>query len=126
MTTPYTNKDEWAISKNYENWSAFNDKNPNALVNDTIDDMLEEATEIINENIGSFNVNIDDARFLARVKKLNNRMVTRMRQIQMGQGLPGKIPMFSPNDFLIDRERKYLKSTIGVVLDYRVLGGVGI
>lgn len=50
-------------------------------------------------------------------------MVTRMRQIKLGQGLPGKIPMFSPNDFLIDRERRYLQSTIGVVLGYRGIGG---
>lgn len=123
MTTPYTNKDEWAVSKNTESWSDFDYKHPNALVNDTIDDMLEEATEIINENIGSFNVNIDDARFLSRVRKLHNRMVTRMRQIQLGQGIPGKLPMFSPNDFLQERERKYLKSTIGVVLGYRGIGG---
>lgn len=88
--------------------------------------MLEEATEIINENIGCFNVNITDERFLSRVKKLNNRMTTRMRQIQLGQGLPGKIPMFSPNDFLIERERKYLQSTIGVVLRYRVIGVIGV
>lgn len=87
--------------------------------------MLEEATEIINENIACYQVNIDDERFLSRVKKLNNRMVSRMRQIQLGQGLPGKIPMFSPNDFLIDRERKYLKSTIGVVLGFRGIGGTG-
>ena len=126
MTTPYTNKDEWAKSKNHANWGAFANSIPNALLNDTVDDMLEEATEIINENIGSFNVNITDERFLSRVKKLNNRMVTRMRQIQLGQGLPGKIPMFSPNDFLIDRERKYLQSTIGVVLKFRVIGMVGI
>ena len=126
MTTPYNNKDEWAISQNYAGWIDFEHKNPNALVSETIDDMLEEATDIINEKIGSFNINITDDRFLSRVKKLHNRMVARMRQIQKGQGLPGKIPMFSPNDFLIDRERKYLKSTVGVVLEYRVLGGFAI
>ncbi len=126
MTTPYTDKEEWAISKNYESWADFENKHPNALLNDTIDDMLEEATEIINEKIGSNDVNITDTTYLSRVKKLHNRMVTRMRQIQLGQGLPGKIPMFSPNDFLQDRERKYLQSTVGVVLGYRVLGVIGI
>lgn len=126
MTIPYTDKDEWAISQNYDSWDAFDYSNPNAVLNDTIDDNLEEATEIINENIGSYNINIDDARFLPRVKKLNNRMVTRMRQIKLGQGLPGKIPMFSPNDFLIERERKYLQSSVGVVLGFRVIGGVGV
>lgn len=92
----------------------------------TIDGYLEEATEIINENIGCFDVNITDARFLTRVKKLNNRMATRMRQIDKGQGMVEKIPMFSPNDFLIERERSYLQSTVGVVLGYRGIGAVGV
>lgn len=122
MTTSYNNKNEWAISNKYESFDDFEFKHPGALINETLEDMQEEATEIINENIGSFNVNITDVRFLSRVKKLHNRMVTRMRQIQIGQGLPGKIPLFSPNDFLIERERKYLQSTIGVVLGYRVIG----
>lgn len=126
MTTPYTDKDEFAISQNYESWDAFEYANPNALLEETLNDQLEDATEIINENIGCFNVNITDERFLNRIKKLNNRMTARMRQIQLGQGLPGKIPMFSPNDFLVDRERKYLQSTVGVVLKFRVIGGVGV
>ena len=121
----YTNRDEWAISINYENWQDFTDKNPGALGLETIEDMLQEATDIINENIGSYNVNITDVRFLSRVKRLHNRMVSRIRQIQLGQGLPGKIPMFSPNDFLIERERQRLK-TIGLTLGHRVIGGVSI
>ena len=51
-------------------------------------------------------------------------MVLRMRQIDLGQGLPGKIPMFSPNDFLVDRERTYLQDTVGVLLGYRGVGDV--
>jgi len=124
MTTSYTNKKEWAVSQGYEDYEAFDSDNPGALLNETLDDFLEEATEIINENIGSYNVNITDVRYLERVKKLNNRMVTRMRQIGLGQGLPGKIPMFSPNDFLIERERHRLKN-IGLELGYRAIGGVG-
>ena len=124
MTTSYNTKDEWAISQNYASWSDFEDKKPNALTLETIEDMLEEATEIINENIGSYNENISDPRFLSRVKKLHNRMVTRMRQIKLGQGLPARIPMFSPNDFLIDRERNYLHVTVGVLLGYRGVGDV--
>lgn len=93
-------------------------------MNDTIDDNLEEATEIINENIGCYDVNITDARFLPRVKKLNNRMVTRMRQTKLAQGTPSRIPFFSPNDFLIERERRNLKTT-GVILGFRGIGGSG-
>lgn len=86
--------------------------------------MLEESTEIINDNIGCFDKNITDVRFLSRVKKLNNRMTSRNWQIKKGQGLPGRIPLFSPNDFLIERERSTLKN-FGVILGFRIIGVSG-
>ncbi len=126
MGDPYIDEDVYAVGYNYTNWNDYTAVKPNAPTLEWVTENIEEATDIINENIGSFNISITDARFLSRVQKLCLRMVKRMRQIELGQGLPGKIPMFSPNDFLIDRERKYLQSTIGVVLGYRVIGMVGI
>ena len=126
MGDPYIDEDVFAVGYNYADWDAYSATNPNAPTLEWVTENIEEATEIINQNIGSFNISITDVRFLSRVQKLCLRMVKRMRQIEFGQGLPGKIPMFSPNDFLIDRERKYLQSTIGVVLQYRVIGVVGI
>lgn len=126
MGVPYIDENVYAVGYNYANWHDYAAIKPNAPTLEWVTENIEEATEIINENIGSFNISITDARFLSRVQKLCLRMVKRMRQIELGQGLPGKIPMFSPNDFLIDRERKYLQSTIGVVLGFRVIGMVGI
>jgi len=126
MGDPYINEDVFAVGYNRANWVAYAVAKPDAPTLAWVTENIEEATDIINEKIGSFNVSITDARFLSRVQKLCLRMVKRMRQIELGQGLPGKIPMFSPNDFLIDRERKYLQSTVGVVLGYRVLGAWGI
>lgn len=97
--------------------------NPNVLPEATLEDMLEESTDIINQNIGSFDLNISDVRFLSRIKKLNNRMTSRNWQIKKGQGLPGSIPLFSPNDFLIERERMWLKASVGVILQFRNIGG---
>ena len=125
MGDPYIDEDAFAVGYNYANWAAYAVENPGAPTLSWVTENIEEATEILNENIGSFNVSITDVRFLSRVQKLCLRMVKRMRQIELAQGLPGKIPMFSPNDFLIDRERKYLKSTVGVVLGYRGIGGTG-
>lgn len=120
----YATKDTWAVTQKYKDWNAYEASHPNAPPLDNIMEMIEEATEIINENIGSYNVDISDVRFLSRIQKLCLRMVNRMRQIDLGQGLPGKIPMFSPNDFLIDRERNYLQFTVGVLLGYRGVGEV--
>ena len=120
----YVNEHAFAIHKNYDDWDAYATDNPNNPTLSHLTEMIEEATDIINENIGSYNVDITDARFLGRVQKLCLRMVERMRQIELGQGLRGKIPMFSPNDFLIERERHYLQFTVGVNLGYRSVGDV--
>ena len=120
----YADKDSFAVSKNCDDWIDYNNKYPNSISLDHLEELIEEASEIINQNIGSYNIDITDSRFLSRVQKLCLRMVERMRQIEKGQGLQGRIPLFSPNDFLIDRERSYLQFTIGVALEYRVPGGV--
>ena len=126
MGTPYIDEDVFAVAYNYTNWTAYASANPNRPTLAWVTENIEEATEIINENIGSLPDSITDTTFLSRVQKLCLRMVKRMRQIELGQGLPGKIPMYSPNDFLIERERKFLRSRVGIVLEYRNLGEFGI
>ena len=121
----YIDEEVFAVSENYATWIAYasdNSNNPTLL---HLTEMIEEATEIINENIGSYNTDISDTRFLSRVQKLCLRMVKRMLQIDIAQDLPARIPMFSPNDFLIERERNYLQFTVGVLLGYRGVGDVG-
>ena len=83
--------------------------------------MIRKATAIINKNIGSFSTDITDTRFIADVEELCLTMVKRMQQIDTGQGMAGNIPMFSPNDFLIERERVDLKN-YGFILKHRTVG----
>ena len=120
----YIDKEVFAISNNYANWTAYASDNPNNPSLSYLTEMIEEATDIINENIGSYNVDITDVRFLSRVQKLCLRMVKRILQIDIAQDLPARIPMFSPNDFLIERERTYLQFTVGLSLGYRGVGEV--
>lgn len=119
----YSDKNAWAITQKYADWDAYAAANPNAPPSATIEGWIEEASWIINENIGSYDTDITDTKYLTRVQQLCNRMVNRMMQIDIGQGLVNKIPMFSPNDFLIDRERRFLQMDVGVNLGYRSLGG---
>ena len=119
----YSDKDAWAVRQDYDDFDAYVVANPNAPTVTHIIEMLEEATEIINAIIPSYNVDITDTRFASYLSKLTLRMVDRMRQVDLGQGKFTSIPFFSPNDFLIERERLYLMH-IGVVLGYRRVGGV--
>jgi hypothetical protein len=121
--TNYATKEEWAIRQDYATWAAYTADNPSAPSEDHLEDMLETATQIINDEIGSFSLNVTDSRFTTRLKKLCLKMVDRMRQVDMAQGKFNTIPFFSPNDYLIEREREYLRQ-IGRILSHRRVGKV--
>ena len=120
----YNTSEEWAKDKNYASWAAYATANPNSPTEDHIDEMLEEAGEIINSNIGSFNTDISDVRFLSRVQKLHLRMVNRMRQVELAQGISMGFLGWSTTDFLQERERFYLQKTVGKILKYRTGRGI--
>lgn len=113
----YNDKDDWAQNQDYDDWDAYALAIPNSPTADHLDDLLEDATTIINKNIGSFNVNITDVRFLEWVKKRHLRIVNRMRQIDLSGGKAEGFLGWSITDFLQERERNYL-ITIGKILGY--------
>ena len=118
MCPAYIDEEAFAVSNGYATWAAYTADNVGAPLLADLTEMIEEATEIINFEIGTYNTNITDVRFLSRVEKLCGRMVNRMMQIKAGQGLINNIPLFSPNDFLIERERLMLNN-IGKILTKR-------
>jgi len=85
--------------------------------------MLEEASEIINEKIGSFNSDITDSRFLSRIQKLCLRMVDRMSGIDNEQS-KGNFFGYSQTDYLNTRERDYLSNVVGKALNYKKPGRI--
>ena len=120
----YNDNDAWAKTQNYANWEAYAIGRPKSPTEDHIDEMLEEASEIINLNIGSFNSDITDIRFLSRVQKLHLRMVNRMRQVELAEGKNMGFLGWSVTDFLQERERTYLRKVVGRVLKKRIAGKV--
>lgn len=108
----------------YANWTTYTAAVSTPTASRT-EEMLEEVTEIINEKIGTFNVNITDTRFTSRLEKLCIRMTDRMEQVDLARGKPQGFLGWSTTDFLQDRERKYLFS-IGIILGHRTLGEVGV
>lgn len=100
-------------------------RKPNAPTLAHLERLIRRANNIINRYIGCRPTNITHATYLADVQDLCLKMVIRQRQVELAQGQPARIPMFSPNDFLIDREREDLID-IGIVLGHRAIGEVGI
>lgn len=119
----YADEDDWAINQNYASWTAYALANPNSPTLAHITELLTKGTRIINKNIGCYSTNVSDTRFTGDLLDLNITMVNRMRQIELGQGMAGQIPLFSPNDFLIEREREDLKN-YGKILGYRKVGRI--
>ena len=122
-TTAYADKDQWAVNQEFADWDAYAAANPNSPPLATITRLLNKATRIINRNIGSGATTITDERYIDDLEDLCIEMVNRMRQINIAEGRAQSIPMFSPNDYLVEREREQLRQ-IGRVLGYRLGGKV--
>jgi len=114
--------DEFARKNNCSNWTEFAIKFP-FPTKKKLEDDREEANSILNEWIGSFNVDITDPRFTTWLRRKELEVILRMhdKDINRKQGERG---IYTPHDHLYERERQKCK-TIGVILGYRVVGGVG-
>jgi len=119
----YANKDDFAVEYNYADWTAYAAERPNSPSLANLNRKLGMATRIINRFIGCYPNNVTDSDYTEELKDLCLMMVKRMYQVEMGQGMAKTIPYFSPNDFLIERERLRLVE-IGALLEYREVGRI--
>jgi hypothetical protein len=117
----YATTDQWAIQRDYASFAAYNTANPNAVIEAKLTALLDKATSIINRNIGSYSTSVTSSVYTTDLKYLCIEMVDRMLQINFAEGKTQNIPMFSPNDYLVERERENLRS-IGKILGYRKVG----
>ena len=54
----YIDENVFAVKKNYANWAAYTADNTDNPTLANLTEQIEDATEIINENIASYNVDI--------------------------------------------------------------------
>lgn len=118
----YSDKDDWAIDKNYTNWNAYTPTHPKEV---KLNNDLEAMASIINITIGSYAIiSIGDGRD-TWLKQLNIEMVDRKYDKQVDRTSHEGRGIYNPHDYLYSLERDKLYN-IGIELGYRVFGGTSL
>ena len=112
----------FALYWDFADWAAYAAKN-NTPILTTLTRLRKDANAIINRWIGSFNVDITDARFTDWLEQLEDEVIRRMRDKKVDRA-KGERGLYQPHDHLYQAERDYC-ITIGKILGYRVPGMVG-
>lgn len=128
MTTPYCSRDQWAVrksskTKSYSDWNDYTAENTYPDAN-SLDEALEAGDITINKTIGWITSNITDTAYTDFLEFLNYKLADRNLLIEQYHGYQAGKMMFSPQDYLFDKERRDLKD-IGIRKGHLVVGGVG-
>lgn len=117
----YSSDDDFAKKHNFANWAAYSAKKTFPIQSKLTDDRVE-ANARINEWIGSFNVDITDARFTSYLKGLEIEVICRMHDRDKHRKERTEAMIIMPHDCIYQAERSKLMS-IGLALSYRKRGG---
>jgi len=122
--TPYCSINEWAQKKGYDTFALFIAKHTDYVTEEALTDMLEEATSMMNDEIGSGDTNITDTRYTTILRNLCYRMSNLMVDEEQGRAHEQKRSQYIPRDYMYERDRSRLQR-IGLVKGYRAVGQVG-
>lgn len=128
MTTPYCSKDQWAHRHGYADWAAFVADGQTYPDPEQMDDVLEDATDIMNdsEHINCLSTNISDTDYTQRLERINFNMSNRMLDAMNGRGeaqFSKGIQNWSQADYLMTFERAFLIQ-LGLRKGHRLAGNV--
>lgn len=120
--TSYCTTNQWAIKKSSKNhsYSNFTDY---AAANDypeesNLQDMLDEMTELMNDEIGTTGTNITDSNYLTLLKNICYRGVELMMDEEQARAGQKERMSFVPKDYMYERDRTRLQR-IGTEKGYR-------
>jgi len=124
--TPYCSITEWCVKQGYDDFTAYSAEHTDYPTEDALTEMLEEATQMMNDEIGikSETTNITDAAYTKVLRNLCYRMVNLMIDEEQGRAHEQRRSQYTPRDYMFERDRRRLQK-IGVVKGYRVVGQIG-
>lgn len=105
----YLTKDQYAQKQKYADWDAF------ALVEDypseaAIDDMIEEMTELMNDEIGTNGTDVTTAKYLTMLRNICYRGVQMMIDEELARAHQERRMVTMPADYMYARDRQRLRS----------------
>lgn len=118
----YCTVDQWAVKKNYDDFTAYNKEYPTEA---TLQSMLDEMTGLMNDEMGNFTgSNVSDSQYLETLKNICYRGVELMIDEEEGRSGGFNTMQYAPKDYMYERDRKRLQ-TIGARKGFLVVGDVG-
>lgn len=123
--TPYCSLTEFCIKQGYDDFDALTAAHKDYPIEDTLEDMLEEATQLMNIEIGNMTTsNITDTGYTKFLRNLCYRMALLMVDEELGRANEERRSQFIPRDYMFERDRSKLQY-IGLMAGYREVGNVG-
>ncbi len=122
----YCSVTEWCKKQGFSNFGAFSDKNSDYPTEEALTDMLEDATQLMNLEIGiqSTGNNISDTGYTTMLRNLCYRMALLMIDEEQARAHEQRRSQFIPRDYMFERDRNKLQN-IGRIKGYRVVGQIG-
>lgn len=106
----YLTKNEFAQKQGYASWTAYAAANTDYVTSDALDDMIEEMTALMNEEIGvTTNVTATGTR-ATLLRNICYRGVMMMIDDEQARGQEAKRSIFQPRDYMYERDRDRLRS----------------
>jgi len=102
----YLTKDEFAYKQGYADWDAYTAKN-NFPTEAGIDDMIEEMSALMNEEIGQTS---DVTVRLTELRNICYRGVLMMIDEELARDQEAQRSLFTPRDYMYERDRIRLRS----------------
>ncbi|MDH3324006.1 MAG: hypothetical protein OEL89_00045 [Candidatus Peregrinibacteria bacterium] len=116
----YITKDQFAHKQKYDDWDAFIAANEYPT-EDALDEMIEEMSTLMNEEIGTLGTDITAAKYLTLLRNICYRGIIMMIDDEQARAQEERRSIFNPRDYMFERDRNRLR-TIGHALKKRKRG----
>jgi len=106
----YLTKDQYAQKQGYDDFTAFLAANTDYVTEDALDDMIEEMTELMNDEIGTNGTDVTTAKYLTMLRNICYRGVQMMVDEELSRAHQERRAITMPADYMYTRDRQRLRS----------------
>lgn len=124
MADYYCSVKEWLSKQGYSSFGEFTAKNSDYPTETALNDILEDATALMNEEMGGLTINITITKHLKFLRNLCYRMTNLMIDEEQGRAHEQRRSQYVSRDYMFTRDRDKLQR-IGIENGSLVVGATG-
>jgi hypothetical protein len=117
----YLTKDQYAQKQGYDDFNAYVADNEDYITEDALDDMIEEMSALMNDEIGIDGTDITTAKYLTLLRNICYRGTVMMIDEEQARAHEEKRSLYIPRDYMFERDRERLRK-IGRLAKKRIIG----